>query len=60
MLIRALDVLNKEDSSTQIYDPALSQPLTTAIQIALFELLLSFHVVPSAVVGHSSGEIAAA
>lgn len=40
--------------------PEYSQPLCTALQIALVELLKSFGVVPSAVVGHSSGEIAAA
>ncbi|KXG50430.1 Acyl transferase/acyl hydrolase/lysophospholipase [Penicillium griseofulvum] len=40
--------------------PEYSQPISTAIQIALVELLESFGVVPKAVVGHSSGEIAAA
>ncbi|KAI1774512.1 hypothetical protein F4818DRAFT_64374 [Hypoxylon cercidicola] len=40
--------------------PEYSQPLSTAIQIGLIELLKSFGVVPKAVVGHSSGEIAAA
>ncbi|TLS26121.1 hypothetical protein PpBr36_04786 [Pyricularia pennisetigena] len=40
--------------------PAYSQPLTTALQIALVDLLRAFGIVPKAVVGHSSGEIAAA
>ena len=40
--------------------PQISQPLCTAIQIALVDLLKSFGVTPDAVVGHSSGEIAAA
>ncbi|KAI0119752.1 hypothetical protein F4814DRAFT_458905 [Daldinia grandis] len=44
----------------KINQPAHSQPLCTAIQIALVELLRSLGVVPNAVVGHSSGEIAAA
>lgn len=37
-----------------------AQPLSTAVQIALVELMKSFEVVPKAVTGHSSGEIAAA
>ncbi|KAI0149675.1 hypothetical protein F4776DRAFT_659576 [Hypoxylon sp. NC0597] len=47
---------NKEN----IDRPEFSQPLSTAVQIGLIELLKSFGVVPKAVVGHSSGEIAAA
>jgi acyl transferase domain-containing protein len=37
-----------------------SQPLCTAIQISLVKTLTSIGVVPAAVVGHSSGELAAA
>ncbi|KAI2465977.1 putative polyketide synthase [Annulohypoxylon bovei var. microspora] len=37
-----------------------SQPLSTAIQIGLVDLLRSWDISPTAVVGHSSGEIAAA
>jgi len=43
-----------------INEPEVSQTLCTALQLALVDLLRSFSVVPSAVVGHSSGEIAAA
>ena len=41
-----------------INEPELSQSLCTAIQIALIDLLESFAIRPSVVVGHSSGEIA--
>ncbi|KAI1806524.1 hypothetical protein F4811DRAFT_510318 [Daldinia bambusicola] len=47
---------NKEN----IDKPEYSQPLSTAVQLGLIELLKSFGVIPKAVVGHSSGEIAAA
>ncbi|RYP89969.1 hypothetical protein DL770_003927 [Monosporascus sp. CRB-9-2] len=40
--------------------PEFSQPLCTALQLSLLELPRSFNIVPEAVVGHSSGEIAAA
>ncbi|KAK8065059.1 hypothetical protein PG997_011806 [Apiospora hydei] len=42
-----------------IHLPEYSQLLCTALQIALVELLRSCGVVPRAVIGHSSGEIAA-
>lgn len=48
-----------EDRS-EVAKPEFSQPLCTALQIACYELLKSLGVRPSAVVGHSSGEIAAA
>lgn len=44
----------------KIDTPQLSQPLCTSLQIARFELLTSFGVVPGVCVGHSSGEIAGA
>ncbi|KAL5090988.1 hypothetical protein Trisim1_003950 [Trichoderma cf. simile WF8] len=47
-------------SSKNIDLPQYSQPLSTAVQLALLELLASFGIAPKAVVGHSSGEIAAA
>ncbi|KAF4628668.1 hypothetical protein G7Y89_g9483 [Cudoniella acicularis] len=49
---------NTQDSN--INNPKFSQPICTATQIALVDLLRSFGVQPTAVVGHSSGEIAAA
>lgn len=50
----------KDEASSTINDPAFSQPICTALQVALVELLDSWSVSPNAVVGHSSGEIAAA
>ncbi|KAL4999764.1 hypothetical protein BDV10DRAFT_200455 [Aspergillus recurvatus] len=46
--------------SENIDKPEYSQALSSAVQIALVELLKSFDISPTAVVGHSSGEIAAA
>lgn len=54
------DELYKEKSLSNIDCAEFSQPLSIIIQIALVDLLRSFGVFPSAVVGHSSGEIAAA
>ena len=50
----------KDEDVTNVHNPAYSQPLCTIVQIALVDLLRSVNVLPSAVVGHSSGEIAAA
>ena len=43
-----------------IDDPEYSQVLCTVLQIGLVDLLRSFQISPAAVIGHSSGEIAAA
>ena len=45
---------------SQVTAAYLGQPLVTAIQLALVDLLASWDVKPYRVVGHSSGEIAAA
>ncbi|PLN85920.1 putative polyketide synthase [Aspergillus taichungensis] len=45
---------------SRVNEAELAQPLTTAVQIGLVNLLAKFGVRPSQVVGHSSGEIAAA
>jgi acyl transferase domain-containing protein len=55
-----LTELLKPSSTTSIATPEISQPATTALQVALVDLLRAFNVMPKYVVGHSSGEIAAA
>ncbi|KAL8668761.1 MAG: hypothetical protein Q9168_006619 [Polycauliona sp. 1 TL-2023] len=45
---------------SNINRPDYSQPLCTALQLALIDLLTHFGIQATAVVGHSSGEIAAA
>ncbi|KUL86372.1 hypothetical protein ZTR_08618 [Talaromyces verruculosus] len=46
-------------ATSKINDVTRSQPICTAVQIALVDLLRSWGVSPTAVIGHSSGEIAA-
>ena len=53
-------ILRQQPEESRIHDAQISQPLVTAIQIALVKLLASWSIIPGAVVGHSSGEIAAA
>ncbi|KAI1386460.1 uncharacterized protein F4822DRAFT_444848 [Hypoxylon trugodes] len=53
----SLDAMRDKD---KIDLPEYCQPLCTALQIALVALLKSFGITPAVVVGHSSGEIAAA
>lgn len=53
-----LDALN--DPTTDVGKASFSQPLCTAVQIVLVDLLQAANVKFEAVVGHSSGEIAAA
>lgn len=55
-----LKELHQPKRESRINEPAISQPSTTAIQLSLVDLLAKFSVSPYAVVGHSSGEIAAA
>ncbi|KAM0165973.1 hypothetical protein ACHAQE_002074 [Botrytis cinerea] len=54
------DELKKAKDVSNVNKPEYSQVLCTALQIALIDLLRSFDTAPLAVVGHSSGEIAAA
>ncbi|KAK3318106.1 hybrid PKS-NRPS PsoA [Apodospora peruviana] len=56
------DALLASSGESRVQEAAISQPLTTALQIALVDLLKSIGIqlAIGAVVGHSSGEIAAA
>ena len=49
-----------DESKTRVDGAQIGQPATTAIQIGLVDLLRSLGVKPQMVLGHSSGEIAAA
>lgn len=55
----AWSVFDQLSNSERINRPEVSQPLCTVLQIALVQLLRSFGITPAAVIGHSSGEIAA-
>lgn len=52
--------LLKPTKKSSVQTAELSQPLCTAVQIALVDLFAAVGIEPHAVVGHSSGEIAAA
>ncbi|KAI0973453.1 putative polyketide synthase [Xylaria arbuscula] len=53
------ELLKPADTSS-IAEAEIAQPVNTALQIALYNLLSRWNVSPVAVIGHSSGEIAAA
>ncbi|KAL2268084.1 hypothetical protein VTJ83DRAFT_2930 [Remersonia thermophila] len=55
-----LEELLKPAETSRIHRAELSQPLTTALQLALVRYFRRLGITPAAVVGHSSGEIAAA
>ena len=52
--------LHADRTNSRIGEAALAQPLTTAVQLALIDALHISGIKFTAVVGHSSGEIAAA
>ncbi|KAF1941682.1 hypothetical protein EJ02DRAFT_491319 [Clathrospora elynae] len=55
-----MEELLKDKSTSRVNEATFSQPLCTALQVALVDLLASWKIHPQSVVGHSSGEIAAA
>ncbi|KAJ4293019.1 hypothetical protein N0V88_005683 [Collariella sp. IMI 366227] len=52
--------ISRDEKTSRLESADLSQPICTALQIALVDLFQHWKVEYSAVVGHSSGEIAAA
>ncbi|KAF2753079.1 putative polyketide synthase [Pseudovirgaria hyperparasitica] len=52
--------LSKESDHTRVNEVTFSFPLSCVVQLALVRLLSSWGIKPSAVTGHSSGEVAAA
>lgn len=55
-----MDEIMKPESQSRISEPQIAQPATTALQVALVDLMDSLGIRASHVIGHSSGEIAAA
>lgn len=55
-----IDELEKAKNESRIASSELAQPICTIIQVAMIDLLRCWNIRPTAVAGHSSGEIAAA
>ena len=55
-----LEEFKADEIVSKINSPRFSQPICTALQVALVDLLASWNITPEAVAGHSSGEIGAA
>ncbi|KAF7588746.1 hypothetical protein BBP40_005272 [Aspergillus hancockii] len=55
-----LEELQKPEDLSNVHKTEYTQPLCTALQVGLIDLLSHFMIRPKAVIGHSAGEIAAA
>ncbi|KAJ5081201.1 hypothetical protein N7456_013439 [Penicillium angulare] len=55
-----IDEFRRDQSSTNVNKTEYSQILCTILQVALVDLLRHLNITPKAVLGHSSGEVAAA
>ncbi|KAJ2984094.1 hypothetical protein NQ176_g228 [Zarea fungicola] len=55
-----VEELRRDKQTSRLGEAEVAQPATTAVQIALVDLVRQWGVLPDAVIGHSSGEIAAA
>ncbi|KAB8069924.1 KR domain-containing protein [Aspergillus leporis] len=53
------DTLLEDAKTSRVNEAEFSQPLCTAVQVALVQLLRLWNITPSVTCGHSSGEIAA-
>ena len=51
------DLLRDSDKAGLVNEPEYSQPLCTAVQIMLVDLLARWGVRPAATIGHSSGKL---
>lgn len=60
IIVEKLVELSKSKTSSRINDPEFCQPICTALQVAMVDLLSTWDVYPHAITGHSSGEVAAA
>jgi acyl transferase domain-containing protein len=60
LLTVVLGELSKSKTDSRLDQAEFSQPLCTAVQIAIVNLLRTWNISPSQVIGHSSGELAAA
>ncbi|KAJ5382343.1 polyketide synthase [Penicillium concentricum] len=54
------DVLLAPIEASRVAEAEFSQPVCTAVQIAIVDLFAEWNIAPKVTVGHSSGEIAAA
>jgi acyl transferase domain-containing protein len=50
------DILVNPEQAALVNEPEYSQPLCTAVQIALVDLMASWSLRPVATIGHSSGK----
>ena len=55
-----VEELERDESNSNIHNPAMSQTICAVVQVALSDLIRSWGVKPDYIVGHSSGEIAGA
>ncbi|PLN76124.1 iterative type I polyketide synthase [Aspergillus taichungensis] len=55
-----LDELLKDKEASRVHSPEIAHPSCVAVQVAIVDLLSSWAIFPTRVIGHSSGEIPAA